>query len=130
MTEKDIYTLFDDAMGVTNKAIKKNRDATFFGPLISAWDKFLDGHKAGVAVYDEDPEKPFDYFTIRYLNGKFEILSRGKSEHDTEWKVSREYLQSVVDEPQKYIDNPSKLNLDWLKARLPDSAQAMLKKAG
>lgn len=130
MTEKDIYTLFDGAMGVTNKAIEKNRDAPFFGPLIKAWDQFLDGHKAGIAVYDQDPEKPFDYFTIRYLNGKFEILSRGKSEHDTEWKVSRDYLQSVVDEPQKYIDSPSKLDLDWLKSRLPDSAQAVLKKAG
>jgi len=97
-------------------------DYDVLGPLISAWDKFLDGHKAGVEIYDEDPNKPFDYFTIRYLNKKFEIVSRGKSEHDTEWKVSREYLQSIVDDPQKYIDNPTKLDLDWLKHRLPDAA--------
>jgi hypothetical protein len=130
MSKKDIYELFTGALDVTNRSLEKNRDSGFFGALISAWDKFLDGHKAGVAIYDEDPSKPFDYFTIRYLNEKFEILSRGKSEHDTEWKVSRDYLQSIVDDPKKYIDNPAKLDLDWLKERLPDAASSMLKKAG
>lgn len=128
MTKQDIYELFTGALDVTNRALKENRDSRFLGTLISAWDKFLDGHKAGVEIYDEDPKKPFDYFTIRYLNEKFEIVSRGKSEHDTEWKVSREYLQSIVDDPQQYIDNPTKLDLDWLKHRLPDAASSMLKK--
>ena len=130
MTSKDIYTLFTDALDVTNKALEKHRDSGFMKGLVAAWDKFLDGHKAGVAIYDEDPEKPFDYFTIRYLNEKFEILSRGKSEHDTEWKVSRDYLQSIVDNPQEYIEHPSKLDLDWLKDRLPDAASDFFKKAG
>lgn len=125
MTERDIYQLFDAALGVTNKALEENRDSKILGTLISAADKVLESHKAGVEIYDEDPSKPFDYFTIRYLNGKLEIVSRGKSEHDTEWKVSREYLQDVADNPQKYIDNPAKLNLDWLKARIPDGARAM-----
>ena len=129
MTNRDIYEVFTDALDVTNRALDKNRGSGFYGTLISAWDKFLDGHKAGVAIYDEEPDKPFDYFTLRYLNGKFEILSRGKSAHDTEWKVSREYLQSVADDPQKYIDNPAKLDLEWLKSRLPESARNMLKKA-
>lgn len=129
MAERDIYDLFTDALDVTNRSLKENRDAGFFGKLVSAWDKYMDGHKAGVAIYDKEPKHPFDYFTIRYLNGKFEILSRGKSEHDTEWKVSRKYLQSVTEEPQKYIDNPLKLDLDWLKDRLPDAAAGMLKKA-
>ena len=128
MTGRDIYELFTGALDVTNRSLKHNRDSGFFGKLIGAWDKYMDGHKAGVAIYDEDPEHPFDYFTVRYLNEKFEILARGKSEHDTEWKVSRKYLESVVDNPQDYIDNPAKLDLDWLKDRLPDAASSMLKK--
>jgi hypothetical protein len=129
MTSKDIYTLFTDALDVMNQALEKHRDSGFMKGLVAAADKFLDGHKAGVEIYDEDPGKPFDYFTIRYLNDKFEILSRGKSEHDTEWKVSRDYLQAIVDDPQKYIDHPSKLDLDWLKHRLPDAASSLLEKA-
>ena len=129
MNARDIYDLFTGALDVTNKAIDENRDSGFYGALISAWDKYLDGHKAGVAVYDEDPDQPFDYFTIRYAHGKFELQSRGKSEHDTEWKVSREYLQSLVDDPQAYIDHPAKLDIDWLKDRLPDAAASLLKKA-
>lgn len=129
MTSKDIYEVFTKTLDVTNKSLEKNRDRSLFKPLIAAWDKFLDGHRAGVEIYDSDPKKPFDYFTIRYLNKKFEIVSRGKSDHDTEWKVSREYLESVADNPQKYIDNPAKLDIDWLKHRLPDAASSMLDKA-
>jgi hypothetical protein len=129
MTERDIYQLFDDALKTTNRALEENRGEGIYGALISAWDKYLDGHKAGVAIYEDDPGAPFDYFTIRYLNGKFEILSRGKSEHDTAWKVSREYLTSLADNPQVYIDQPAKLDIDWLKDRLPDAAASLLKKA-
>jgi hypothetical protein len=129
MSDRDIYELFTAALDVTNRSLEKNRESGFFKGLIAAADKYLDGHKAGVAIYDEDPKKPFDYFTIRYSNEKFEIQSRGKSEHDTEWKVSRDYLESVADNPQEYIDHPSKLDLDWLKHRLPDAASSLLDKA-
>jgi hypothetical protein len=129
MSNRDIYDIFTKALDVTNQSLEKNRESGVFKPLIAAWDKFLDGHKAGVEIYDKDPKEPFDYFTIRYLNKKFEIVSRGKSEHDTEWKVSRDYLESIVDQPEKYIDNPAKLDLAWLKHRLPDAASSMLDRA-
>ena len=129
MSDRDIYEVFTAALDVTNRSLEKNRDSGFFKGLVAAADKFLDGHKAGVAIYDEDPEKPFDYFTIRYMNQKFEIQSRGKSEHDTEWKVSRDYLESVADNPQEYIDNPAKLDFEWLKHRLPDAASKLFDKA-
>ena len=129
MADQNIYDLFKGTLDVTNEALEKNRDSKVIGTLISAADKTLNGHKAGVEIYDEDPDKPFDYFTVRYLDGKIELYARGKSEHDTEWKVSKDYLQSVVDDPQKYIDNPTKLNFEWLKVRLPDSARSLLDKA-
>ena len=129
MNTKDIYELFTTALEVTNKSLETNRGSGIYGALISGWDKYLDGHKSGVAIYDDDPAQPFDYFTVRYLKGKFEILSRGKSEHDTEWKVSRKYLESLADNPQTYIDHPAKLDIDWLKDRLPDSAASLFKKA-
>jgi hypothetical protein len=34
------------------------------------------------------------------------------------WKVNVSYLQQVVDNPQEYIDNPAKLDFDWLRDRL------------
>jgi len=129
MTDRDIYELFTRALTVTNRSLRENRGSGVYGALLSAWDKYLDGHRAGVAVYDGNPEEPFDYFTIRYMNGRFELQSRGKSEHDTEWKVSRDYLRSLADNPQTYIDHPSRLDIDWLRDRLPDAAASMLKKA-
>jgi hypothetical protein len=130
MRDEDIYDLFTEALDVTNRALDANRDSAFYGTLISGMDKYLDGHKAAVAVYDDDPQEPFDYFTVRYLNGKFEILARGKSEHDTEWRVSREYLDSVARNPDEYIEHPARLDIDWLRHLLPDSVNTLLKKAG
>jgi len=128
MNDRDIYELFTKALTVTNESLRENRGSGVYGALLSAWDKYLDGHRAGVAVYGDDPDQPFDYFTIRYMHGRFELQSRGKSEHDTEWKVSRDYLRSVADNPQTYIEHPSRLDIDWLKERLPDAAASMLKK--
>ncbi|HKL63677.1 MAG TPA: hypothetical protein VJ883_09940 [Woeseiaceae bacterium] len=129
MSDKDIYDLFTEALDVTNRALDANRDSAFYGTLISGMDKYLDGHRAAVAVSDDDPQEPFDYFTVRYLTGKFEILSRGKSEHDTEWRVSREYLDSVARNPDEYIEQPAKLDIEWLRHMLPDSVNTLLKKA-
>lgn len=119
---KDTYKLFLNGLDVVNQSIEENRGQGVYGKLIEKFDDRLDGHRSAVAVYEDDPANPFDYFTIRYLDGRFELVARGKEDHDTRWRVSREYLESLVDHPKEYIEHPSKLDLDWLKTRLPDSA--------
>ena len=129
MPNKDTYQLFMDGLDVINRSLDENRDKGVYGKLIAAFDKFVDGHVAAAGVYQDDPKTPHDFFTIRYLKGRFELVERGKGEHDTEWKVSTEYLQSLVDDPQKYIDHPARLDLEWLKHILPDSASSLFSKA-
>jgi hypothetical protein len=33
---------------------------------------------------------------------------------DIDWKVSRDYLRKVSSNPDQYIDNPARLDVDWL----------------
>lgn len=126
--EKDSYRLFMDALDVINRSLEANRGEGLYGKLIEGFDKYLDGHVSAVGLYEEDPGQPYDYFTIRYLNKRFELVERGKGDHDTEWKVSRDYLQSMVDNPQEYIDHPSKMDLEWLGSILPDTVSSLFKK--
>ncbi|MCK7593884.1 hypothetical protein [Pseudomarimonas salicorniae] len=129
MAHNDHYTLFMDALDVVNRSLKENRGEGVYGKLIEGFDKFADKHVSAVALYGDDPAHPFDYFTIKYTAGRFELVERGKGEHNTEWKVSKDYLVSVVENPQEYIDNPAKLDLEWMKHFLPDTVSSLFKKA-
>jgi len=56
---------------------------------------------------------------VRFSNGRFELVGRGKREDPgITWTVSRGYLETVVEDPDRYLEHPEKLDLDWLKSRL------------
>lgn len=114
----DTYGLFMSALDVVNEALQTHRDSAVLGPLLQGGEKLLGGKQFGVAIYRDDPDTPFDYFTLRLTGGRFELLARGKEAPDIAWKVSQDYLRDVADNPQDYIDNPAKLDLDWLRHRV------------
>jgi len=114
----DSYGLFMEALDVVNTAIREHRDGQLMGALLTAAEKAIGGRHLGVAVYRGDPDTPFDYFTLRFTNGRFELLARGKDEPEIAWKVSQDYLRDLVDNPRDYIDNPARLDLDWLRDRV------------
>ena len=126
MDNRERYDLFMEALDVTNRALETNRGEGVYGKLLEIFDEHLEGHRAAVAVYDEDPAEPFDHFTIRFLDGRFELVERGKGEHDTQWKVSTDYLRSLRDDPEKYVEHPTRLDWDWVTDRLPDSINSFV----
>ncbi len=115
---KDSYKLFMGAMETTNRAIDEHRDKPVIKQIFSGAEKVLEGRSLGVAVYKEEPDQPYDYFTMRYANGKFELEERGKGDTDIAWRVSQEYLQDVNEDPDRYVANPLLLDTDWLKSRV------------
>jgi len=63
-----------------------------------------------------------DYYTLKISDGKILIDEHGKSASvDFEMTVSLEYIQTVVDEKEKYIENPLKLDWAWLRDRAKSS---------
>jgi hypothetical protein len=112
------YDLFMGTVDVINEAIEENADKPVVKNVIDIADKLASGKQFGVAVYKEDPDKPFDYFTVRLQDKKVQLAARGKESPDIAWKVSQHYLATVCDNPRRYIDNPARLDLDWLKSRI------------
>lgn len=125
MKHTETYDLFMDALEVMNRAMDANRGEGAYGRILDAMDDRLEGHASAVAVYDKDPDEPFDYFTIRFIGGRWELKERGRGEHDTEWKVSTDYLRSLVEDPESYVEHPARLDLDWIADRLPDELVSM-----
>jgi len=115
---KDTSTLFTKVINVINTALDRHKDSLPYAQILTAAEKALAGRNLGVAVYDRDPGAPFDWFTLRFAEGGFEIVAHGKEDPEIAWKVSRDYLQKVADHPDDYIENPARLDWDWLKSRL------------
>ncbi len=121
-TKHDSYDSFMNTLDVFNDAMDKLRDKPLIKDLMSLVDKQTAGRQFGIAVYGDNPDKPFDYYTVRLHNQRLELVSRGKDAPDLDWKVSIDYLEDVAENPEKYIDNPAKLDFEWLKHRLQDAA--------
>lgn len=119
---RDSYEMLMGALDVFNEAMDKFRDKPVIKSVLSLIDKQAEGRKFGVAVYDSDPDQPFDYFTLRLHNKRLELASRGKDSPDVDWKTSIDYLEDVNQNSQDYISNPLKLDFEWLKHRLKDAA--------
>ncbi len=112
------YDLFMGYLDVVNDALDKHSETPVVGDLVSWVTNLSQSKKIGAAVYDSDPKSPFDYFTVRIADGKVQLDSRGKNEPDIDWRVSQEFLVEVNENRQEYIDNPLKLDLEWLKSRV------------
>lgn len=118
MAETDATSVFTRALNVINAALEKHADAMPYKALIQGSEKVLSDRNIGVSVYEKDPKSPFDYFTIRFRDGSFELVSHGKQEPEMAWNVSRDYLEKVAENADDYIQNPVKLDWDWLKDRV------------
>ena len=112
------YDLFMGYLDVINDALEKHSDTPVIGELASWIADLTESKKFGAAIYDSDPQSPYDYFTVRIAHGKVELDSRGKNEPEIDWRVSKDFLVKVNENRQDYIDNPLKLDLDWLKSRV------------
>lgn len=113
----DTNALFTQYVNVVNKAIGQNKNDFPFRQLTQMGEKVLGDKKIGAAVYKGDAGAPHDYFTIQLENGKLRA-EHGKEGPDVEWKLDEAHLKNVVSDPDPYVDNPAKLNLDWLETRL------------
>ena len=112
------YELFMGYLDVINDALEKHTDTPVIGDLADWIADLTESKKFGAAIYDSDPQSPYDYFTVRIADGKVELDSRGKNEPDIGWRVSKDFLMEVNENRQDYIDNPMKLDLEWLKSRV------------
>lgn len=114
--QQDTVNQFSKALNVINAALAKHENEIPYKQLTKAADRILRDRKIGVGVYKDKASKPYDYFTVRFRDGSFELVAHGKEQPSLPWRVSRAYLDKVASNPDDYIDHPAKLDWDWLKS--------------
>jgi len=71
----------------------------------------------GVAIFEDEPERPVDRYALRLHDGRLEVAP-GASDTPIDWRVSVDFLRHVASHPDSYVADPRKLELGWLPERL------------
>lgn len=112
--EDDIETLFKQYLTICNEAIDKHKDEFPYKEILNLGNTLMGDRSIDLAIYDDRPKGAF---SLKFKNQK---LANDNYPSDVEkaWRVNLSYLKHVVEYPEKYIEHPEKLDLDWLKSRL------------
>ena len=106
--------LFQRYMAICNMALKQNENRFPFKQILGAAKNVTP--KSGVEVLIID-DRPSDGNLV-HLNesGKFQSLDESCKNCDCvgQWRVTRSYLEDVVNDPEKYISNPAKIDWEWM----------------
>lgn len=108
-----------------NHAIHSNRTAPYFRHLLDACGSLNADDHLEIAVYRDDPSDPQKYFSIRMQDDAFLLVGVDEAQESPDWIVSEDYLRDMANKPQKYVEHPEKLSLNWLVHRLNSSAKSV-----
>lgn len=111
---REYEQVFQQYLEVCNRAIAKNKNTFPYTEIWGARFKALETEAMLHAiVYDDRPKVAF---TLRLTKDmKIQIVEQKAIAPQDEWPFTYQYLKRVVDNPQKYIYHPAKLEWGWLK---------------
>ncbi|REJ81562.1 MAG: hypothetical protein DWQ34_26960 [Planctomycetota bacterium] len=110
------YHDFVHALALINIAIGARHVVLPFDQAIDEQSRTSDPPEFGVAIYEESPEDPVDYFTIRLQDGRFVLTQHGVPHAAPDWVVSAEHLREIFRNPLRFVDDPSRFDLSWLQS--------------
>lgn len=118
MTQEERRTLLIEYLDVCNTALVANQHSFPYKQILAAAERVFGGRRMGLIVYEDDPDVPVAYFTVRFAGNQIEPAAEGKLDPDFSAKIKQSYMTKVVKHRQEYIDHPAKLDWEWLKSRL------------
>jgi hypothetical protein len=111
------HTLLTETLRVLNQALAQHADEHPYCEILDRVER-LGSLRLGVAIHEGDESAPIDYYAIEIRDGKFQVVSHGQREPAIDWRVSVAYLRRVTAHPSLHVDQPARLELDWLVRRL------------
>ena len=114
-TSVDYDLLFVSAISVWNRALDACRGRYPYDQILTACAGLLNGRFVRVELYEESPVEPVACFTLRFQKGFIEPVAVEAPGADVSWRVSRRYIEDVVNNQEEFIRDPEKLEWGWLK---------------
>lgn len=111
----DTEQLFSRYIDICNQAIQANKDRFPFKQILAA---VKDEHSLSdieVCIIDD---KPNAEYTINLDSNKIKAEKYSSCPNcncGTQWRITRSYLEDVIENAEEYIDNPAKINWEWMQ---------------
>jgi hypothetical protein len=124
----DARGLLKQYVSLCNQAITENRDKFWMKQAKQLNEKLWNGGNFRTIIYDQDPGAVIEEATVQFdqHGPSLRVLPPGDYAVTFSWKVPIDYLEEVLAQPQAYLDNPLKLDWDWMKERVRDEASYRL----
>lgn len=107
----DSYKLIEQYLDICRSAMAANKDRFPFKQIFAGLSDERVNRIVAVYIHEESSVLPLG---IKVRGGNF-ILEEGLPSSPCKiWRVSREYLEQVLSEPLSYINNPAKIDWDWV----------------
>lgn len=108
----DYTLLIQSYLDVCNKSLSRNKTRFPFKQIFEAAIKYDHGRKIEVQI-GEHP----DTYVLEFEDDSLTVKPHSKCKNcncDGHWRVDDNYLIDVVGNPEVYIDNPAKINWEWM----------------
>jgi hypothetical protein len=107
--------LLEQYITICNEALQKNKDRFPFKEILNAARENGDKKFVDISVVDDNPEAEF----VIHMDGSQiraeDHESCERCNCSQKWKIRKSYLLDVVSNPDIYIENPAKIDWEWLQ---------------
>jgi hypothetical protein len=111
--------LFLRYLQICNQALESHQDDFPYKQLWESVQKGLQDKTISLAVYDDHPKVTYD---VAMSDNHIDVIGV-RNETDNAWHVNLSYLEKVVANPEEYINNPAKIDWEWISHRLSSEGQ-------
>ena len=107
--------LFQEYLRICNEALAVNKGCVPYYCVMEEIENRLNSHAIQVAIYDKDKLHPEASYDLIIQDHKLTAKPpHKKPQVKCPWLISRQHLEDVTAHPQVYINNPAKLDWEWL----------------
>jgi hypothetical protein len=103
--------LFAEYLEICNQALESNADNFPYKQLWEAAQQKLKEKAVAVAIYDDHPKAAYE---IKFADNTIDFHPVKRVPQQESWHVNLSYLEEVVAHKDEYIQNPAKIDWDWL----------------
>ena len=110
--QNEYEDLLQDYVSVCNRVLQENRDRFPYSHIWRAAEEALSGRAIKFAVFDDQPKAECTIsIEANVLSEKTEALQ----DEAPVMRLSAQYMEDVVSNPEKYVGDPSLIDWGWLK---------------
>ena len=107
--------LFKQYLKICNQALDENKNRFPYNHLWDAAQKLMEDEIVQISIYDDRPKIAY---CLQFKDHHIEAVKVSTTDKSDSCCINMSYLEQVVEEPEKYIENPAKIDWDWLRNNL------------